>query len=81
MTMSCLIDQCIKIYWYFLSRRENLNSSGVCLTTLKNCRNLIRIVTSGKNGSLTESFIASREEENAIDPKLGMKKIDKKARF
>ena len=47
-TMSLLIDQCIKIYSDFLSRGENLNSSGVCLTTLKTCRNLIRIVTSGK---------------------------------
>ena len=27
-----------------------------------------------ENGSLTESFFASREEENAIDPKFGMKK-------
>ena len=27
----------------------------------------------------TESFIASREEENAIDPKFGMKKFDKTA--
>ena len=32
-----------------------------------------------ENGSLTESFLASREEENAIDPKFGMKKIDKTA--
>ena len=32
-----------------------------------------------ENGSLTESFIASREEENAIDPKFGMKKFDKTA--
>ena len=33
-----------------------------------------------ENGSLTESFIASREE-NAIDPKFGMKKFDKTAPF
>ena len=31
-----------------------------------------------ENLSLTESFIASREE-NAIDPKFGMKKFDKTA--
>ena len=34
-----------------------------------------------KNGSLTESIIASREEENALDLKFGSKKCDKVVHF
>ena len=63
--------------------RENLKFSGVCLTSMTICRsrNLIGIVTSGENGSLTESIIAGIEEENALNPKLDNKKSDKAVHF
>ena len=73
--MSLLTDQCIKIYSDFLSRRENLNSSGVS-DDFENLQKPDKDCDEWENVSLTESFIASREEENAIDPKFGMKKFD-----
>ena len=72
----------MKIKWDCLRRRENLNFSGVCLTSMTICRsrNLIGI-DDWENGSLRESIIASIEEENAIDLKFGSKNCDKAVPF
>ena len=73
----------MKINWDFLRRKENLNFSGVCLTSMTICRsrNLIGDCDEWENDTLTESIIASIEEESALNPKLDNKKSDKAVYF
>ena len=71
------LDQCMKINWDILGRRGNIKPCGVSgefeiLQEQKPDRDC----DEWGNGSLTESVIASIEEENAIDPKFGIKKSD-----
>ena len=59
----------LKFLWCVSDEFENLQE-----------QKLDRDCDEWENGSLTKSIIASVEEENALEPKLGNKKFDKAVR-